>query len=653
MSLLKIKNLNKFYKIDKDKNFQVLNNINLEFNKGEIVSIVGESGSGKSTLMNVIGGLDSDFDGEININGKNLNTLSKKELEDYRKNNVGFIFQSFNLIPHLTVLDNVTIAMTLSNVKKEEREKRAKEILEELGLIKHINKKPNQLSGGQKQRVAIARALVNDPDIILADEPTGALDSKTTEQVLKIISMISKKGKLIIMVTHSDMVSKSGSRVVKINDGKIIKNEIIKEKEEVKENNEPVNELINKNLSFSSSIKLALKNMKQKIGRNILLTLGSSIGIMSLLLILAVGKGLNQYVNDTMYKNVNPLVTEVNKTVKEDKKDSNFSSNYVKTGGTFSKEEIEKLKNIENVTKVEYGHSELGTSITQISYEDKNSLIDIFKTAGPDIVENQIVSGSVPKSGEIMIGENVLKSLNLTKETAIGKTITLKINKNKKEMTQELKISGIFNIDANGFSFSRTIAYIDYNDLMSLYEKNNIDKVVSIVYLTAKDIKYTDEISKKVKELGFEDSVAKQIVSTFTDMLNVISYILAAVAAISLFVSSIMILVVLNISVVERTTEIGVLKAIGARVKDIKRIFVSEAFLIGLFSGILGVTQSYILSFIINKISMKLFDINITIISLEFIVFAILTSTIVSVLSGLLPSVKAAKLDPIESLRHE
>ena len=169
MAELEIKNLNKYYQLGNKTKFHALTDINLTFEKGELVSIVGESGSGKSTFMNLIGGLDSDFEGEINVNGENIKKLTDKELDEYRKKKIGFVFQSFNLIPHLTILDNVTIALTLSNVKESEKVQKATEILERLGLKAQMKKKPSQLSGGQKQRVAIARALINDPEIILAD----------------------------------------------------------------------------------------------------------------------------------------------------------------------------------------------------------------------------------------------------------------------------------------------------------------------------------------------------------------------------------------------------------------------------------------------------------------------------------------------------
>lgn len=225
MKELELMHVYKDYKLAGKEKYTALSDINVSFEKGELVSIIGESGSGKSTLMNLIGGLDSDYQGIINIGGKDLKNFKDKQLDDYRKKKIGFVFQSFNLIPHLSVLDNVTIPLTLSNIKESEKNEKAIKILTQLGLKEHIKKKPTQLSGGQKQRVAIARALINDPDIILADEPTGALDSSTTLQILNILKDIADDGKLVIMVTHSEKVAKISSRIVEISDGKIIRDE--------------------------------------------------------------------------------------------------------------------------------------------------------------------------------------------------------------------------------------------------------------------------------------------------------------------------------------------------------------------------------------------------------------------------------------------
>ena len=218
--MLRLEKITKEY-ITGDSKAQALKGITLEFRKSEFVSILGQSGCGKTTLLNIIGGLDKCTTGDLIINGKSTKEFKDKDWDAYRNHSVGFVFQSYNLIPHQTILSNVELALTLSGVSKKERRNRAIEALKQVGLGDQINKKPNQLSGGQMQRVAIARALVNDPEIILADEPTGALDTKTSVQIMEILKNISKD-RLIIMVTHNpDLAEKYSSRIIKILDGKI------------------------------------------------------------------------------------------------------------------------------------------------------------------------------------------------------------------------------------------------------------------------------------------------------------------------------------------------------------------------------------------------------------------------------------------------
>jgi len=653
MSLLSIKNLEKYYKLAKTEKFKALDNVNLSFNRGEIVSIVGESGSGKSTLMNIIGGLDLDFDGDVSIDGQNIKNYSESEIDKYRKNKIGFIFQSFNLISHLTVLDNVAIAMTLSNATKEERTKRATEILEEVGLKGHINKKPNQLSGGQKQRVAIARALINNPEIILADEPTGALDSKTTKQVLDIITGISQKGKLVIMVTHSDKVAQISTRIVRIDDGAIIEDK--KNNDDIGFTLEEVS--INKekqNLSLSSAIKISLNNMKQKMSRNIMVALGSSIGIMSVILMLGVGNGVSNYINNLMNQNINPNIVQASRVNFNNPDVDYFNLN--QEDFYFTDEEINKLSSIDNVAEFELGYSDsLNGLSNKLQYGDRTLNIQMLLTMSKNVLNKQVSYGKTPKYGEIMIDSNMLKSLDLEPEQIVGQKVQVTLFKDGKTLPpQDVTISGIFKVDLTGFSAPvSNIVHFDFDYLMDIFKSNGLTSQPTDIFLVADDINSTNAISQSVKDLGFADSLAKQFIDMFTDMLNVTSYILAAVAAISLFVSSIMILVVLYISVVERTKEIGVLKAIGARVKDIKRIFIAEAFLVGIFGSLFGVAEAILISFGINYIATKEFDATLILIKPEFIIFTVVASILVAVVAGVFPARKAAKLDPIESLRHD
>ena len=292
--MLKLKNITKVYNSGNEK-LKALDNVEIMFRKSEFVSILGPSGCGKTTLLNIIGGLDRYTSGDLIINGKSTKYFKDRDWDSYRNYSVGFVFQNYNLIGHQTVLSNVELALTISGVSKKERKKRAIKALEEVGLKRQINKKPNQLSGGQMQRVAIARALVNNPDIILADEPTGALDTKTSIQVMEILKNISKD-KLVIMVTHNpDLAQKYSSRIIKILDGKIIDDSnILKEatKEEKAHDNKR-----RTSMKFLTALHLSLNNLMTKKGRTILTSFAGSIGIIGIALILAISTGVQNYIN--------------------------------------------------------------------------------------------------------------------------------------------------------------------------------------------------------------------------------------------------------------------------------------------------------------------------------------------------------------------
>ncbi|NOW06483.1 ABC transporter ATP-binding protein/permease [Clostridium beijerinckii] len=655
MALLELRNINKYYRLKDNDKFHVLNDINLSFNAGELVSIIGESGSGKSTLMNLIGGLDSDFSGELLVNEKDIKKLRRKELDKYRKNEVGFIFQSFNLIGHLSVLDNVTIAMTLSNVRKKERLKRAREILTDLGLENHINKKPNQLSGGQKQRVAIARALINNPKIIIADEPTGSLDSKTTIQVLEIMKDIAKKGKLVIMVTHSERVASASSRIIKISDGEIIDdNKVIELDNEVNIEKQDNIRKQKQNLSLISSAKLALVNMKEKLPRNILVSVGGSIGIMSIILMLSLGNGVKSYFNKTMNNYVNPLVIEVNMPSEENENINldvtTVQKPDVNSTKPFEESDIDTLSKIENVSSVERGYSIISLGANSLVYNNKTNNLMNVSTISSNITASNVETGTLPKAGEVLI--NKALSDNLGKDI-IGQKVNLRILANQKILNRDFIVSGVYTTTSGDLTANMKSAFLNYADLEKLYSDNGYKLKPNVVYVNTTNSKYTPQIKQKVNELGYSQSSQEQMASMFNQMIDILTYVLSGIAAISLIVSAIMIIVVMYISVVERTKEIGIIKAIGARAKDIRRIFVSEAFLIGFFSGAIGLIGAYLIMRGINLMSNKLFGVSVVLIKREYAILGVIVSIVISTLAGLLPANKAARLDPVESLRRE
>ncbi len=296
--MLRLENITKNYVVG-DSLVEALRGVTMEFRKSEFVAILGPSGCGKTTLLNIIGGLDSYTAGDLIISGRSTKEYKDGDWDTYRNHSVGFVFQSYNLIPHQTVLANVELALTLSGVSKKERRTRAKEALERVGLGDQLHKKPSQMSGGQMQRVAIARALVNDPEIILADEPTGALDSETSVQIMEILKEISKD-KLIIMVTHNpDLAEEYSSRIIRLLDGQILsdtdpyQSEALPpvEKKKQKKQKKP-------SMSFFTALSLSFKNLLTKKGRTILTSFAGSIGIIGIALILSVSNGVQLYIND-------------------------------------------------------------------------------------------------------------------------------------------------------------------------------------------------------------------------------------------------------------------------------------------------------------------------------------------------------------------
>lgn len=297
--MLQLNNITKDY-ISGDTVVNALKGISISFREHEFVSILGQSGCGKTTMLNIIGGLDRYTDGDLIIGGRSTKEFKDKDWDSYRNHKIGFIFQSYNLIPHQTVLSNVELALTLSGVSKTERRKRAVEALEMVGLGDQINKKPNQMSGGQMQRVAIARALVNDPDIILADEPTGALDSETSVQVMDILKKISDN-KLIIMVTHNaELAGQYSSRIIRLLDGKVTDDTAPYEIPAGKEISPVAGALDKKekvSMSFFTALSLSFKNLLTKKGRTFLTSFAGSIGIIGIALILSLSSGFQAYIN--------------------------------------------------------------------------------------------------------------------------------------------------------------------------------------------------------------------------------------------------------------------------------------------------------------------------------------------------------------------
>ncbi|MFD1417714.1 ABC transporter ATP-binding protein/permease [Companilactobacillus keshanensis] len=648
MSLLELKDVKKSFMLGKKK-FPVLKGINLELDRGEFVSILGESGGGKTTLLNTIGGLDSQFEGDIFVDGKSLKKGSDKALDNYRSHTVGFVFQSFHLISHLTILENVLVPLEMSSLSKSERIQRATDLLKKVGLEEHVTKHPNQLSGGQKQRVAIARALANDPEIIIADEPTGALDSQNTKEVLKILDDIAKEGKLVIAVTHSQTVADYGTRIVHLADGVIDSDKTIRESYKM-ENISDANKKIT-HLSFMDTFRLAWEHMLYTKGRNILIIIGAAIGIFSVILMLGLGSGVTGYINGEMTKQINPNAIQVTKNLPQNGANTDTDSINI------TKSDITSFKDIKNVEKVEKAYF---LQSPKLNYNKKNTNVQYFQTWNATEKTGDITKGSKPSNGEIILLKSDAQKLNKKHyKNLVGKTVkmyisTLDDDKKPTQVAIDLKVSGIIKSGSSA---------ITYDTLKSASKKSNVTIKPNFATLTVNETQNVKAVQDKIKSYKMTVKSKKQnkymitgvgaIIDQLNTYLNLAFYVLAGVAGISLIVSAIMIIVVLYISVSERTQEIGILRAIGARKKDIRNMFVSESFLIGLVSGVFAVLIAYGVQLLINNATQNAFKATIVSISPGNAIFGIAISIIISLLAALAPSRRAAKLDPRDSLTDE
>ena len=294
--MLALKNITKVYDAGGQK-VEALRGVDMVFRKSEFVAVLGPSGCGKTTLLNIVGGLDQYTDGDLVISGRSTKEFKDRDWDAYRNHKVGFVFQSYNLIPHQSVLANVELALTLSGVSRQERRRRAKEALEKVGLGDQLRKKPNQMSGGQMQRVAIARALVNDPEILLADEPTGALDSETSVQVMELLKEIAGD-RLVIMVTHNpDLADTYANRIIRLLDGRVISDSNPCDEKELEKEEKELKAIKRPSMSFFTALSLSFNNLLTKKGRTLLTSIAGSIGIIGIALILSISSGVKQYID--------------------------------------------------------------------------------------------------------------------------------------------------------------------------------------------------------------------------------------------------------------------------------------------------------------------------------------------------------------------
>ncbi|HRU49560.1 MAG TPA: ATP-binding cassette domain-containing protein [Bacilli bacterium] len=791
--MLKLINIEKNYYMG-STTVQALKKVNLEFRKSEFVAILGPSGCGKTTLLNLIGGLDRYTDGDIVINNKSTKEYKDADWDAYRNHSIGFVFQNYNLIPHLKVLGNVELALTLSGISIEERKKRAIDALNKVGLHDQIYKLPNQLSGGQMQRVAIARALVNDPDILLADEPTGALDSETSIQIMEILKEVAKD-RLVIMVTHNpDLANQYATRIIRLLDGVVISDSNPYQAEVAKKDQTKGERLKHTSMSFLTALALSFQNLLTKKARTILTAFAGSIGIIGIALVLALSNGFQSYVDKMQADTLSsyPLIISRESVDFASAAELNMDTSlqeYPEGDTIFINKLMEKLNGIiirnnitedyiENVIEkidpalingITYSRGVRLNIFKQMSINNstyyrqisaQNDMSSVMNFSGADIwqeiIDNQsfiesqydVIAGRLPQNkDEIIIQVDkynqitdiTLLSLGVLTPMSSVDTLTF-------DDLLSLEYKLILNDDLYSYDSvnDRFVSQVDRNDTITadVYNKGLTLKVVGIVRVNELTntgsitgaIGYTKELTDYIlEEAGkseivlwqkanpskdpltgqaypADQNVEEQYYNTmsrlggittpkainiypvdfkakteikkyldnynqtqedevnriyYTDVMdllvksinttiNAISYVLIAFTSISLVVSSIMIGIITYISVLERTKEIGILRSIGARKKDISRVFNAETLIIGFVAGIIGIGVTLLLSIPINIIIDNLVNIsNIAALKTYHAIFLVLISMALTLIAGLIPSRIAAKKDPVIALRTE
>ena len=522
--MLQLKNITKNY-LSGDNEVQALKGINIEFRENEFVSILGQSGCGKTTLLNIIGGLDRYTSGDLIINGKSTKEFKDKDWDTYRNHSVGFVFQSYNLIPHQTVLANVELALTISGVGKAERKKRAIEALQKVGLGDQLNKKPNQMSGGQMQRVAIARALVNDPDILLADEPTGALDSKTSVQVMEILKEISKD-RLIIMVTHNpELAKKYSSRIVKLLDGKIIddSNPYKSSEEDVKKARNKKDKSGKASMKFTTAVRLSLNNLMTKKGRTFLTSFAGSIGIIGIALILSLSHGMQSYINrveeDTLssypltIQEASIDVTSMLEAMmgngeKEEHNDNKIYSRPIVNNILETVSTKLQTNNLEEFKKyLESGDTNIKDYINAIQYE-YNLNLNIYKQ-NEDKTYQQVNPSKV--FDELGFGE-MMESRQSTSSMMSGSMTMTQTDVWNEMLDNQNLLQSQYDVLAGKWPTK-------YNEVVLIVDENNEISDYTLYSLGIKDIKELNESMEKIKNKEKVEAGESESYS-YDDLLN-------------------------------------------------------------------------------------------------------------------------------------
>ena len=645
MSLIECNNINRYFGSGENR-VHVLKNISLSIEKGDFVAIIGQSGSGKSTLMNILGCLDTASSGSYRVEGTETSAMSADELAGLRRKRFGFICQRYNLLSAINARDNVALPAVYAGIEHDERVARANQLLDDFGLAGKEDNKPNELSGGQQQRVSIARALMNGGEIILADEPTGALDTESGANVMQIIHDLHAQGHTVILVTHDPGIAANANRVIEIRDGEIIADsskstEIGPSK--VKSIQEQVSWSFYKD-QFMESFRMSVQAILAHKMRSLLTMLGIIIGIASVVSVVALGRGSQEKI----LADINSMGTNTI-SIYPGKGFGDRRSGRIKTLTVDDANVIGRQGYVESATPLTSSNGTLTYRNTDLSAQLYGAGAQYFDVRGIKLKAGRFYDrADVAESAQVVvIDDNTQKQLFPAGTDPLGKTILF----NKRP----LNVIGITETDTSGFGSSDQLQmWAPYTTVMQ--------QITGERYISSITVKVKDNVSSQVAEKSLKDLLISRhgtedffmrntdsIKQTVESATSTMTLLISCIALISLVVGGIGVMNIMLVSVTERTKEIGVRMAIGARQSNILQQFLIEAVLICLIGGLVGVLLSYLISVVFNMLVTS-FAMSFSVAS---IIAAVACSTIIGVVFGFMPAKRASQLNPIDALAHD